>query len=63
MKKKKIRKSNKKRIYKKKDIGDIVGVHIKPELPKKPDILINNNFKISTDNLSKQLLTKIRDLI
>ena len=30
---------------------------------KKPDILINNNFKISTDNLSKQLLTTIRDLI
>tara|TARA_Y100000996_G_scaffold52354_1_gene35832 strand:+ start:244 stop:771 length:528 start_codon:yes stop_codon:yes gene_type:complete len=60
---KNIIKSNKKKIYKKKGVGDIVGVNIKPELPKKPDIIINNNFKTSMNNLSTQLLKKIRNLI
>ena len=56
-------KSNKKKIYKKKGVGDIVGINIKPELPKKPDITIYNNFKTSMDNLSTQLLNKIRKLM
>ena len=60
---KSIIKTNKKKIYKKKDIGDIVGIDITPELPKKPDIIINNNFKTSMNNLSTQLLKKIRNLI
>lgn len=60
---KNIIKSNKKKIYKKKGVGDIVGINIKPELPKKPDITINNNLKTSMNNLSTQLLNKINKSI
>ena len=56
-------KANKKKIYHKKNSGDIVGINIKPELPKKADITINNNFKKSTDILSKELVSKIRAII
>ena len=56
-------KANKKKIYHKKNSGDIVGINIKPELPKKADITINNNFKKSTDILSKELIRKIRTII
>jgi len=56
-------KVNKKKIYHKKNSGDIVGINIKPELPKKADIIINNNFKKSTDILSKELLKKIKAII
>tara|TARA_B100000767_G_scaffold252262_1_gene255902 strand:- start:87 stop:632 length:546 start_codon:yes stop_codon:yes gene_type:complete len=56
-------KANKKKIYHKKNSGDIVGINIKPELPKKSDIIINNNFKKSTDTLSKELISKIRSII
>ena len=60
---KSIIKVNKKKIYHNKNSGDIVGVNIKPELPTKADIIINNNFKKSTDLLSKELVQKIRDII
>ena len=56
-------KANKKKIYHKKNSGDIVGINIKPELPKKSDIIINNNFKKSTSALSKKLIRKIRTII
>ena len=52
-------KANKKKIYHKKNIGDIVGINIKPEIPKKADIIINNDFKKSIDILSKELMNKI----
>ena len=55
--------ANKKKIYHKKNSGDIVGVNIKPELPKKADIIINNNFKRSIEVLSKELVRKIRSII
>jgi adenylylsulfate kinase-like enzyme len=54
---KKIIKKNKKKTYKKNN--NIVGVDIKPEFPKKPDILIKNDFKTNTNSLSKILLKKI----
>ena len=60
---KSIIKVNKKKIYHKKNSGDIVGVNIKPEFPKKADIIINNNFKRSTDILSKELIQKIRTIM
>ena len=60
---KSIIKINKKKIYHKKNSGDIVGISIKPELPKKADIIINNNFKRSTDILSKELLKRIKSII
>ena len=57
----KIKKKSMKKTYK--NNQNIVGIHIKPELPKKPDIKIINNFKKSTDFLSKQLVTRIYGLI
>ncbi len=56
-------KANKKKIYHKKNSGDIVGINIKPELPKKADIVINNDFKKSTNILSIELVKKIRTII
>ena len=55
--------AKKKKIYHKKNSGDIVGINIKPELPKKADIIINNNFKRSTNILSKELVRKIKAII
>ena len=55
--------ANKKKIYHKKNSGDIVGINIKPELPKKADITINNNFEKSIEVLSKELVRKIRAII
>lgn len=60
---KSIIKANKKKIYHKKNSGDIVGIDIRPQLPKKPDIIINNNFIKSTNILSKELVSKIRAII
>lgn len=47
---------NKKKIYQKKETNNIVGLDIKPEIPKKPDIIIINNFKDSLDVIAKKLL-------
>ena len=55
--------AKKKKIYHKKNIGDIVGLSIKPELPKKPDIIIMNNFDKPIKHLSKILLNKIKHII
>ena len=40
----------------------IVGLGIKPEFPKKPHIVINNDFKKTVDELAKELLNKIKNL-
>ena len=48
----------KKRIYKTKT-KNIVGVDIKPEYPKKPNIILKNDFKKNIKFYSKELLTKI----
>tara|TARA_B110000971_G_scaffold138330_1_gene141465 strand:- start:531 stop:1052 length:522 start_codon:yes stop_codon:yes gene_type:complete len=45
------------KIYKKKT--KLVGIDIRPEFPKKPDIIINNNFNKSIENLSNELILKI----
>jgi adenylylsulfate kinase-like enzyme len=45
------------KIYKKKT--KLVGIDIKPEFPKKPDIIINNDFNKSIEKLSNELLIKI----
>ena len=55
--------AKKKRIYHKKNIGEIVGLTIKPELPKKPDIIIVNNFDKPMKHLSKTLMNKINNII
>ena len=45
------------KVYKKKT--KLVGIDIKPEFPKKPDIIINNNFNKSIEKLSNELISKI----
>tara|TARA_A100001388_G_C28717279_1_gene474484 strand:- start:14 stop:544 length:531 start_codon:yes stop_codon:yes gene_type:complete len=59
---KKIIKKNKKKLYHNKK-KNIVGISIKPEFPKKYDILINNDFTKSLGELSKILENKIFNLI
>ena len=54
--------NNKKRLYKK-NYNNIVGINIKPALPKNPDIIITNNFSKSINELSKILLKKITQTI
>ena len=59
---KKIIEAKKKKIYHKK-IKKIVGVDIPAEFPKRPNIIVNNNFKKDINYLSKTLLNKIEKLI
>ena len=54
---KKIILKNKKKIYKKNK--NIVGLNIKPEFPKKPDITIDNKFNKNLESLKSQLIEKI----
>ncbi len=59
---KKIIKTGKKRTYK--DFKtNIVGLDITPELPKSPNIIIENNFKKNIAQLSNELLKKIKTTI
>ena len=60
---KNIIKLNKKKIYKKKSVGKLVGINIMPQYPKKPDIVIKNFFKITTDQMAKNLITNINLLL
>ena len=60
---KNIKKYNKKKIYHKKKPGKIIGIDIKAELPKKPDIIIKNSFDLSIDKIAKDLLKKINKLL
>ena len=57
---KKIISKNYKKLYKK--TKNLVGIKIKPEYPKKPDIVIHNDFKQSIEKLSKDLLKKINQI-
>ena len=52
-----IKKKRKKKIYFEKK--QIMGVQIKPEFPKKPDIILINDFKSNIKKLSKDLIKKI----
>ena len=51
-------KNKKKKFYKKKT-KFVWGLDIKPEFPKKPDILLHNNFDIPIPKLGKKLLKRI----
>lgn len=59
---KKIIKKRKKKIYHK-GINNIVGLDIKPELPKKPNLIIKNNLKNKLENLSKKIVLEINEII
>ena len=58
---KKIIKAKKKKIYHKRNIGEVVGINIKPQFPKNPNTIINNNFKDDINYLSKKLINKIKN--
>ena len=60
---KNIIKLNKKKIYNKKKPGKLVGIDIKAEYPKKPDLTILNSFNTSVDKMSKILVNKINTLL
>ena len=60
---KEIIKLKKKRIYHKKNIQDIVGVDIKPEFPKKPNITIINSFDKPKTKIAVQIIKKIEENI
>ena len=55
----KLRKKKGKKYLYKKENQQIVGIQIKPQFPKKTDIIINNNFNKSIDILSKELIFKL----
>tara|TARA_B100000989_G_scaffold264256_1_gene216577 strand:- start:901 stop:1419 length:519 start_codon:yes stop_codon:yes gene_type:complete len=56
---KEIKKKKFKKIYTK-NVKNIWGVDITPELPKNPTITINNNFKRSTQQMADLLIKKIK---
>ena len=56
---KKIIKFKKKKLYNKYK-SNIVGLDIKPEFPKKPDIVLYNNFKKNIKSYSVELINKIQ---
>ncbi len=60
---KEIIKLKKKKIYHKKNIQDIVGVDIKPEFPKRPNITIINSFDKPQTKIAFQIIKKIKDNI
>jgi adenylylsulfate kinase len=55
---KKIIKFNKKKLYKNK-IGNVMGLNIKAEFPKNPNIIIKNNFDSTIKELSEKIIKKI----
>lgn len=59
---KKIIKKGKKRIYHQ-NIDNIIGLDIKAEYPKKPDIILYNNFKKDISDYASELVTKIKKRI
>jgi adenylylsulfate kinase-like enzyme len=58
---KKIISTNKKKIYENKK--NVVGVNIKPQFPKNPDIIIDNTFDKNLKNLDLELRKKIHKLL
>ncbi len=56
---KKIIKFNRKKKIYKNTKSNIMGVHIIPDFPKKPDIIIRNDFNISIEELTNELFKKI----
>ena len=60
---KKIINFKKKKIYRSRKTNNIVGLTIKPEFPKNPNIIIKNNFKKPSDYLAQLLFKKLKSLI
>lgn len=56
-----IKNQKKKKIYMRKS-GPIVGISIKPEFPKNPNIVINNDLKRDTQQLAAELINKLKKI-
>jgi adenylylsulfate kinase len=54
--------NRKEKFFYKKKTKNVWGEDIKPELPKKPHIIIRNNYQKSIKTLSKELIKKINSL-
>lgn len=54
-------KLRKKKIYQT-EKKNIVGIDIKPEIPKNPDIIIKNNFKRNLDSFAKEIINKLEKI-
>lgn len=59
---KKLLRNKKKAFYKKKQTN-VWGIDLKPEFPKKPNILINNNFKKNILDFKSDLIKKIYKIL
>lgn len=53
---------NKKKTFYKKKTSNVWGIDLKPQYPKKPDIIIKNNFDKSITYLSKTIFEKIQKI-
>ena len=42
--------------------NNVWGVDISVQFPKKPDIILNNNYKLNINELSKKLISEIKML-
>ena len=49
----------KKKIFYKRNANFVIGLDLKPEFPKKPDIILKNDFTISIQKLSEALIKRI----
>ena len=54
---------NKKKIYSRKKMKNIWGIDIKPEFPKKPNIIIVNDFEKPVQYYSNQIFHKLKKII
>ena len=54
---------NKKKIYSRKKMKNIWGIDIKPEFPKKPNIIIVNDFEKPLQYYSNQIFHKLKKII
>ena len=54
---KKLIKLNKKKIYKKKK--DVIGLDLKVDFPKKPNLVVKNDLKKNIKKISKEVLKNI----
>ena len=51
------------KIFYRKKYNNVWGKKIIPEFPKRPDVVINNDFKINIDSLAKKALREIKEII
>ncbi len=60
---KNIVKKNKKKIYFRKNMKNIWGVDLRPEFPKKPNIVIVNDFKKPVSHYSNRIFDELKKII